>query len=77
VVERPGYGQSDPHFNRTLLSFADDMISLADALGVDCFFLVGVSGGSAYSLAAAHTYPERVRGVLLLGTVGCKRYGYN
>ncbi len=72
MPDRPGYGQSDAHHKRTLLSFADDMVSLANALGVKQFFLVGVSGGGVYSLGVAHKYPERVRGVLLLATVGSK-----
>jgi pimeloyl-ACP methyl ester carboxylesterase len=72
TFDRPGYGRSDPHKTRTLKTYADDLISLADALGIPHFFLVGVSGGGAYSLATAHKYPERVRGICLLGSVGSK-----
>ena len=33
------------HARRTFKSYADDLAQLADQLGVDCFFVAGVSGG--------------------------------
>ena len=41
-VDRPSYGQSDPHPRRTLQSWTQDVARLADELGIDKFFLVGV-----------------------------------
>ena len=48
-------------------TFAEDLTALADGLGVRSFFVVGVSGGGPYALAAAHYLPPgRVRGVLTI-----------
>ncbi|CAK0787189.1 hypothetical protein CVIRNUC_010405 [Coccomyxa viridis] len=65
-IDRPAIGQSDPHAGRTFESFAADLADVADQLGIKTFFVVGVSGGGPYALAAAHYLPERVRGVLLI-----------
>ncbi len=71
-IDRPSYGQSDPHPGRSFLTYADDVISLADALGVKRFFIAGVSGGGGYTQAIASRYPERIRGVALIASVGPK-----
>lgn len=43
--DRPGYGRSDPKLGRSLLDWADDVTALADALEIERFAVVGVSGG--------------------------------
>lgn len=65
AVDRPGMGSSD--FNRSgdLDSFARDLIELADKLGLVRFGLICNGGGSAFALATAHAFPQRVS--LLLG----------
>ena len=37
-TDRPGHGLSDMHPNRKLLDWPDDIIQLADHLGIDTFF---------------------------------------
>jgi pimeloyl-ACP methyl ester carboxylesterase len=59
-VDRPGYGRSDAHPGRTLLGWTDDIAELADALGLDRFSVIGVSGGGAHALACAAGMPSRV-----------------
>jgi pimeloyl-ACP methyl ester carboxylesterase len=50
-------------------TFAEDLAALADGLGLRAFFVVGVSGGGPYALAAAaHLPPGRVRGVLTISS---------
>ncbi|MGH1417719.1 MAG: alpha/beta fold hydrolase [Hyphomicrobiaceae bacterium] len=61
--ERPGYGNSDPKPNRTLLDWAEDVVALADALEIGKFAAVGVSGGGPGALACAWTMPERLMAV--------------
>ena len=61
MVSRPGFGGSDPLPGRTLLSFAQDVAQLADALGRTRFAVVGVSAGGPYALACAHELPDRVQ----------------
>jgi pimeloyl-ACP methyl ester carboxylesterase len=40
TIDRPGFGGSDPHPGRTLLSWADDVAGLADALHLDRFAVI-------------------------------------
>jgi pimeloyl-ACP methyl ester carboxylesterase len=66
--DRPGYGQSDPKPRRTLLDWANDITELADALKIERFAVVGVSGGGPGALACAWKMPERLTSV---GVVAC------
>lgn len=51
-------------------SEVEDIEDLADALGVDKFYLAALSGGGPYALAAAASIPQRVKGLLLLSAAG-------
>lgn len=66
--DRPGYGKSDPNPHRTLLNWADDVIELADALKIEEFGVLGVSGGGPGALACAWKMPKRLTAV---GIVAC------
>jgi pimeloyl-ACP methyl ester carboxylesterase len=68
--ERPGYGLSDTHHVDTLAETAHDIEAIADALGLDRFALVGVSGGGPHAVAAAGLLRDRVRRLVLIGPVG-------
>lgn len=78
VPERPGFGLSSPVLpfgTRTLLSYADDLFELLDALGLSnnipsstqnpnlssCppLYVVGYSAGGPYALALAHAIGQR------------------
>jgi pimeloyl-ACP methyl ester carboxylesterase len=61
TLDRPGYGQSSVHPNRTVRSAADDAVAVADARGWDRFAVLGVSGGGPHALAVGHCAPERTR----------------
>jgi pimeloyl-ACP methyl ester carboxylesterase len=61
--DRPGYGRSDPNPDRTLLDWANDITELADALAIDRFAIVGVSGGGPGALACAWQMPDRLTAV--------------
>ena len=69
-VDKPGYGQSDPHYGRSLKSFVKDLEELADHLQLQRFLMIGVSGGGPYSWATAMYAPHRVKGVLILSGAG-------
>jgi len=63
--DRPGYGGSTPRPGRDAASAAADVASIADALGIARFAVMGHSGGgSPHALACAALLPERVLGVL-------------
>jgi len=70
VLERPGYGPSDFQSGRQLLDWPYDVISFADAQGMDRFPVVGVSGGGPYAAACAFKIPERVTKAAIVSGVG-------
>ncbi len=69
-IDRPGFGFSDPHPDRTIDSLADDVVSLADSLGIDRFGVLGMSGGGPYALACAARVPERVMATIVVSGMG-------
>jgi pimeloyl-ACP methyl ester carboxylesterase len=62
--DRPGYGGSNPHRGRDVASAALYVSSIADALGIDRFAVMGHSGGGPHALACGALLPERVLGVV-------------
>jgi pimeloyl-ACP methyl ester carboxylesterase len=61
--DRPGYGGSTPRPGRDVASAAADVSSVADALGVGQFAVMGHSGGGPHALACGALLPERVLAV--------------
>jgi pimeloyl-ACP methyl ester carboxylesterase len=61
--DRPGYGGSTPHPGRDVASAAADVASIADALGIGQFAVMGHSG-CPHALACGALRPERVLGVV-------------
>jgi pimeloyl-ACP methyl ester carboxylesterase len=68
--ERPGYGLSDYCRKGGLPEAADDLRWLADALGLDRFAVLGVSGGGPFAIAAASVMPDRIALLALVSPVG-------
>lgn len=60
AYDRPGYGYSDRHEDRDVASAAEDVIAIAEHLGIDEFAVVGRSGGGPHALACAALLPQRV-----------------
>jgi pimeloyl-ACP methyl ester carboxylesterase len=67
AANRPGYGDSTPA-PPSYRQPADDIVALADALGIDRFALLGMSVGGTFALATAARHPDRV---IAAATVGC------
>jgi pimeloyl-ACP methyl ester carboxylesterase len=67
--DRPGYGRSTPHPGRDLASAAADVASIADALGIGPFAVMGHSGGSNHALACGALLPGRVLGVVCVAAL--------
>jgi pimeloyl-ACP methyl ester carboxylesterase len=63
IPDRPGCGLSTFKPNRTFLDWPDDMIELADALGIDRFTVLGLSAGGPYVAACAYKIPQRLNAV--------------
>ena len=72
LVDRPGCGLSDPESFRTeefraySVRFVGDVL---DALSLDAAHLVGASGGGIWATWYALAHPDRVRGLVMLGSV--------
>jgi pimeloyl-ACP methyl ester carboxylesterase len=69
-AERPGYGDSTFQPDRRILDWPNDIASLADALNLDSFAVVGHSGGGPHTLACAHAMPERVKAAAVVAGAG-------
>lgn len=75
-VERPGLGLSTPQPGRTLSDHAQDVLQLAKHLGLEEWWVIGVSGGGPYALACArHHPPENLRGVAICAGLGPYEFG--
>lgn len=58
--DRPGYGGSDRRHGRRVADAAEDVLSVADAFGLDSFAALGRSGGAPHALACAALIPDRM-----------------
>lgn len=74
AIDRPGYGLSDFQPERTLLDWPDDVVELADGLGVDQFYVLGLSGGGPYVAACAYKIPERLLGATIVAGLSPMTY---
>ncbi len=72
-IDRPGIGGSSPYLYKDVLEWTEDLRLLLDALGVETFRLVGLSGGGPYVLAAGAAMPDRVLAAAVLGGVAPTR----
>lgn len=63
AVDRPGFGLSSPKARFQLDDWPDDVASLADALGISRFSVMGVSAGGPYALACGRKMSDRVQAV--------------
>lgn len=77
--DRAGYGRSTRRPGRRIVDEVDDVVALADHLGLERFGVAGGSGGGAHALACAALLPDRVVraacvvGVAPLGKPGLDR----
>ncbi|MDX2693895.1 alpha/beta fold hydrolase [Streptomyces ipomoeae] len=67
--DRPGYGGSDRRPGRRVVDVVEDVATVADALGLDRFAVVGRSGGAPHALACAALLPHRVTRAAALVTL--------
>ncbi|KAF3917654.1 hypothetical protein AA313_de0207625 [Arthrobotrys entomopaga] len=69
-TDRPGFGRSTYTPNRTFKSWSDDILRLADHLGIDKFAVLGTSGGGPYVLACLQYIPrERLVGASVVSGI--------
>jgi pimeloyl-ACP methyl ester carboxylesterase len=70
AVDRPGYGLSDAKHGRTFLEWPDDVVELADALALERFAVLGISGGGPYASACAFEIVERLTATAIVCGMG-------
>jgi pimeloyl-ACP methyl ester carboxylesterase len=64
--DRPGIGKSDFHEGRRFTDWPGLITELAAHLGIDKFYVMGVSGGGPYTLVCAHSLRERLLGAAVV-----------
>ncbi|QXE37603.1 alpha/beta hydrolase [Streptomyces sp. GMY02] len=69
AYDRPGYGGSDRLEGRSVADVAQDVATIADALGLERFAVAGRSGGAPHALACAALMPDRVTRTAALVTL--------
>jgi len=67
--DRPGYGGSTAQSGRTVAACAEDVRSIAAALGIDRLGVWGISGGGPHAIACAALLPDLVPAVAVLASV--------
>lgn len=61
IIDRPGFGKSDPHPQRSIASWHEDITCVLDHLAVWQCVLLPFSAGTPYALSFAAHYPQRVQ----------------
>jgi pimeloyl-ACP methyl ester carboxylesterase len=69
AVDRPGIGGSTYLPGRTFLDWPADITALADALALERFRVLGISGGAPYALVTAARLPDRVELAALVSPI--------
>jgi len=69
ALDRPGIGRSAPKAGYHLLDWPDDVVEVANQLGIERFAVAGTSGGGAYALACAYKIPHRLRACGLICSI--------
>jgi pimeloyl-ACP methyl ester carboxylesterase len=70
VVNRPGFGGSDPAPARTVADHADEVGELMTVLGYRRFSVVGVSAGAPYALACGWALADRLVALAAVSPLG-------
>ena len=68
ALDLPGHGRSTGSGRRTIGEYATVLVSFLETLNLPEAVIVGHSMGGAVALEMALSHPERVRGLVLIGT---------
>lgn len=68
IPDLPGHGRSPEPGRPSISAYAADMVALLDALKIQSAFIAGHSMGGAIAQTLALHYPQRVKGLILIGT---------
>lgn len=70
AIDLPGHGDSGKEGKRTIGGYVKHLVNWMDALELGSAVLIGHSMGGAIALTTALEMPERVSGLILVGTGG-------
>ncbi len=73
--DRPGVGLSDARRLHRVVEWVEDAVAVLDALGLDAAAVMGVSGGGPFAAACAAALGSRVRGLVLVSSLGMVKWG--
>ena len=65
-LDRPGMGLSSFDTQRTILSWVDDVVTVADKLNINKFSVLGHSGGAPFVVACAYKIPDRINSAVIV-----------
>ncbi len=68
ALDLPGHGRSEGPGHGTIADYAAFVVAFMDALDIQQAVIAGHSMGGATALTAALNHPQRVAGLLLVGT---------
>jgi len=80
VLDRPGFGLSDPTDKHTLEEYAGDVQQLMNHLNISQAPIIGFCIGATYAFACASIMPDRVKKLVIINPLGqvetaCDRKG--
>ncbi len=75
AIDRPGVGRSDFKPNRTLLDWPNDVMELANAIGIDKFSVLGISGGGPYAAACAYKIADSLTSCFIVAGLAPVEFG--
>lgn len=70
AIDRPGMGGSDFKPDRQIGDWPNDIVELANALELDRFAILGMSGGGPYVSACALKIPQRLTSAAIVSGLG-------
>jgi pimeloyl-ACP methyl ester carboxylesterase len=70
IIDRPGFGRSDPHPGRSIAEWRHDALSVLDELRIDRVVLLPFSAGTPYALGLARMHPTRVSRIHIISGMG-------
>ncbi|MCL4255681.1 MAG: alpha/beta fold hydrolase [Anaerolineae bacterium] len=68
ALDLPAHGKSTPPHRTTIGEYANDVMALVDALEIKRAVFAGHSMGGAIAQQIAISYPDKVAGLMLIGT---------
>jgi pimeloyl-ACP methyl ester carboxylesterase len=69
-IDRPGFGDSDYQPRRRYADWPSDVLTVANALGIERLGVLAYSGGAPYAIACALAFPEKLTFVGIVSGVG-------